>query len=112
MLTHTNVKTKLAKEVTCFDIKNKKYKMMIEISFTEYNPLQFAYSILDQWIKSTINQKTIFPEEAASMVYEKMMQMTKEEGHDCPFIVSIYTVKNRENFNVSVTLEHEKGKNY
>ena len=109
MLKTPNVSTKLAKEVTCFDVKNKKYKMMIEITFTSYNPLHFAYSLLDQWIKATINQKTMFPEEAAQMVFEKMYQMTKDDGHDCPFTVSISTVKNRENLNVSVEMVHHLG---
>lgn len=109
MLKTPNVSTKLAKGVTCFDVKNKKYKMMIEITFTSYNPLHFAYSMLDQWIKATINDKTMFPEEAAKMVFEKMYEMTKEDGHDCPFTVSISTVKNKENLNVSVEMVHHLG---
>ena len=109
MLNVHAVNTKLAKEVSCFDIKNKKYKMMIEVEFTDYNPIEFSYSMLDQWIKSTILQKTIFPEEVAQLVFEKMYSMTKDEGHACPFIVHVYTTKNKENLNVSVTMEHKLG---
>ena len=76
------------------------------VEFEDYDPIQFSYSLLDQWIKKTIDRKAIFPEEVAKMVYEKMYVLTKEEGHDCSYTVTTTTVKHAENLNVKVSMTH------
>ena len=106
---HTKLVTTLNKEVECFDAKNKKYKLLITVEFEDYDPIQFSYSLLDQWIKKTIDRKAIFPEEVAKMVYEKMYVLTKEEGHDCSYTVTTTTVKHAENLNVKVSMTHTPG---
>ncbi len=100
------VNTTLRKEIVCYDVKGKKLKMLLEVSFSEFDPLQFEYSMLDQWIKSTLVGKTMFPEEAARLIYKKMYELTKEAGKDVPYTVHVCTNKHAENLNVDVNLQH------
>ena len=98
--------THLSKQVTCFDIKNQKYDVLIEVTFNDFEPIHFSYSLLDKWIKKTIVRKEIFPEEIAEMVYNQMLSVTVNEGHNIPFTVKISTVKSPEHLNVSCELTY------
>lgn len=102
------LETKLKKVVPVYNEKGKKFELLLEVTFQESDPLHFSYSLLDRWIKGTLVDKAILPEEAAELLYAKLFEIMKEKNQDFPFQIHVATLKAEKHLNVEVTMTYAK----